>query len=209
MAHAPERDAAKGVGINENANLFALRRTRRQHEMNAPMPRVPASLAGDSSDVAVALEVAGALWDKGDSEEAIRWLKRAAEAADQGGDASRGAILARAAGDLEAALEGARQTATGSPPGALPTPTAPSMSSASLPNAARGDEGHLPGAAGAPTPDARIRVSVKTSARDPDLLLLRPLPAGQAPPVGTREGFLVLAEPQVDVRSHSNGGGSQ
>src|SRR5258708_289092 len=93
------------------------------------MPRVPPSVTGDSSDVAVALEVAGALWDKGDNEEAIRWLRRATEAADQVGNTSRAASLAQAASDLEAALENARVAATHSPPIALATPTVPSMSS--------------------------------------------------------------------------------
>ena len=57
-------------------------------------------------------------------------------------------------------------------------------------------------------PHKGIRVSVKASARDPDLLLLRPLTDGQPPPEGTREGFLVLAEPEGAVRGQSNGGGS-
>jgi hypothetical protein len=170
--------------------------------MNAPMLRVPAPLTGDSSDLAVTLEVAGALWDKGDSEEAIRWLKRAAEAAHQGGDASRSAALAQAAVDLEAALDSARDATTRSPAGALATPTVPSMSSqqANLPAGA---------ATGASKLEGGMRVSVKTSARDPDLLVVRPLSEGQPPPAGTREGFLVLAEPQLEGRTHANGNGFQ
>jgi hypothetical protein len=178
--------------------------------MNAPMPRVPASETGDSSDVAVALEVAAALWDKGDNEEAIRWLRRGAEAAGQSGHDSRAASLVQAAAALEAALEVSRGAATQSVPGAIATPTAPSMSAAQarVPTLALGAGPPVPGVAGTwSVLEGRMRVSVKTSARDPDLLLLRPLPEGQSAPVGTREGFLVLAEHEVDPPNPSNGGG--
>jgi hypothetical protein len=46
---------------------------------------------------------------------------------------------------------------------------------------------------------ARQRVSVKVSVRDARLFLARPLADGEAPPPGTREAFLVLAEPEIDV----------
>jgi hypothetical protein len=127
----------------------------------------PTAVTGDSSDVAVALEVAGALWEKGDKQEAVRWLKRAIDAARQAGDAARAAALASAATDLEAALESHAGRSSGR--------------------------------------DGRLRVSVKTSVRDPSLLLLRPLPEGQQAPTGTREGFLVLAETDTNGRSHANG----
>jgi hypothetical protein len=42
-------------------------------------------------------------------------------------------------------------------------------------------------------------VSVKTSVRDPDLLVVRPLAEGQPPPPGTREAFLVMVEPAADA----------
>jgi hypothetical protein len=41
----------------------------------------------------------------------------------------------------------------------------------------------------------QLRVSVKASVRDPNLLVARPLPEGQEPPPGTREALLVMAEP--------------
>ena len=154
---------------------------------------VPEAVTGDPSDVAVALEVAGALWEKGDREEAIRWLKRAVEAAGHAGDTARAAGLAQAAGHIEAALgrrdEEAMQPATVSAPQPDSGPPSPAASVRTVP--ARADE--------------RIRVSVKTSVRDPQLLLLRPLPEGQRAPTGTREGFLVLAETEPGERSHANG----
>lgn len=228
---------------------------------------VPEAISGDPSDVAVALEVAGALWGKGDREEALRWLRRAIDAASEAGEGPRAAALAHAAGMIEATL-GARGEAVTrpemSPPYSTPPPppspdaTAPfpsliasgavlpasvfppasavppasvfppasavSPASAVQPASAVPPPSAVPPASAvqptsavpaagivSPTPvippqrEDRIRVSVKTSVRDPQLLLLRLLPAGQRPPTGTREGFLVLAAPEAE-RSHTNGG---
>jgi hypothetical protein len=49
-----------------------------------------------------------------------------------------------------------------------------------------------------PGQETRIRVSVKLSVRDPNLLLARPLPEGEAPPPGTRAAIIVLVEPAVE-----------
>lgn len=86
--------------------------------MSAPTLRIPESVADDPSDVADALEVAGALWGKGQSEEAIRWLRRAVAAASETDDAARAAGLAGAAADLEEAIK----QPSGAPP-AVPAPT--------------------------------------------------------------------------------------
>jgi hypothetical protein len=43
---------------------------------------------------------------------------------------------------------------------------------------------------------APIRVSIRTSLRDPDLFVVRALPEGAAAPAGTREGTLLLASVQ-------------
>lgn len=59
----------------------------------------------DSDDVELALETAGALWNKGDRPEALRWVRRAAEAAEQAGDDRRALELARRAAELDAAPE--------------------------------------------------------------------------------------------------------
>jgi hypothetical protein len=79
----------------------------------------------------------------------------------------------------------------------LPTnrPVPPSVPSHA--NAAPG--GSVPPAVSAPTAtpgfQAQVRVSVKLSVRDPQLILARPLAPGQAAPPGTREAILVLADP--------------
>jgi hypothetical protein len=44
-------------------------------------------------------------------------------------------------------------------------------------------------------------VSVKLSVRDPHLFVARALADGEAPPPGTREAYLVLAESEIDVEA--------
>src|SRR5438552_9895574 len=61
----------------------------------------PSAKANDGSDVATALETAQALWRRGDSREALRWLRRAAEGAETEGDDLRAVALARAAAELQ------------------------------------------------------------------------------------------------------------
>ncbi len=186
--------------------------------MTAAMLRMPVGAAGDSSDVAVALEVAGALWDKGDRDEAIRWLKRAVEAASGAGDAARASSLAQAAGELEASLaDGHKEPAAPSIPATVPPIPSDApvvMGGASRPPPMPPMPAHAPSPGGGAAPaagwgrDTRMRVSVRTSVRDPQLLVLRPLADGQTPPMGTREGFLVLADVD-DPRAASNGGSTR
>jgi hypothetical protein len=51
-----------------------------------------------------------------------------------------------------------------------------------------------------PRSEARLRVSVKWSVRDPNLFLVRVLTAGQIAPPGTHEAFLTPMEPGADLR---------
>jgi hypothetical protein len=76
-----------------------------------------------------------------------------------------------------------------SKPPSLPKPPPPSKAPPSLSKAPA-----PPLSSSAPAPQARLRVSVRTSVRDPALLVVRPLPGGQSPPPGTREAFLVMAD---------------
>jgi hypothetical protein len=119
--------------------------------MSETTMRVPAAVAGDPSDVATALEVAGALWEKGSREDAIRWIKRAVDAATEAGQNERADALttsvvelerASAAPAVQAAPEPAapheprEETAAIAP--APPPPlaaTAPAASSSSVPKA--------------------------------------------------------------------------
>jgi hypothetical protein len=282
--------------------------------MTDPTTRVPVPLDDDPEDVVEALEVAGALWEKGDRADAIRWVRRAAEAAADAGDTSRLAALARSAADLEQvaapspsapSLEDAlvpaddldsqtrpavrsvappaRPTAPPPLPSRAPrppTPAAPTsdralppsdpalptleelraprpvtvppsdpalprsvaprpmtlppsdrVSVAPRPMTVPPSDRHsvtprpmpvapessppssvLPANARVPEASARggparLRVSVRTSVRDAGLLVVRPLADGQAPPPGTREAFLVMADDGAvaDEVARSNG----
>jgi hypothetical protein len=59
----------------------------------------------------------------------------------------------------------------------------------------------------APGQEVRIRVSVKLSVRDPNLIVARALGDGESAPAGTREAVLVLVEPGPDAGPPANGGG--
>jgi hypothetical protein len=67
--------------------------------------RFPMSEASDPDSVSLALETGRALWGQGEAREAVRWLRRAAQQADEAGNDLRALSLARAAADLTTLLE--------------------------------------------------------------------------------------------------------
>jgi hypothetical protein len=256
---------------------------------------IPEPLDSDPSDVAVALEAGRALWDNGDTREALRWFSRAADAAEEAGDDMRALKLARAIAELRDELQlysmlppapaaaapkavepapapapppapapaetrpalEARPAATPSTndraPEAEPSdraalaPSAPASASkpaaptskqtGATPSAEAGPaaaEAKPPGiAAKAPPAEVRpaqapekaqpaaaakqpkgdngrpatargpaegaLHVAVKTSVRDPNLLLVRILPKGTPAPPGTHEAFLSAADETIDL----------
>jgi len=91
----------------------------------------PTVAASDPSDVAVAIETANALWRRGEPQESLRWLRRAAESAEAEGDDMRALSLARAAADM---MEEMRPSA---PPPASQRPAAAARSTASAAPAPR------------------------------------------------------------------------
>jgi len=80
----------------------------------------------DNEDVVSALETADIFWTKGDSEEALRWLKRAAETSSDAGNDMRALALARGAADLKSGPSSTAVNPTAEPPSLrksqLPTP---------------------------------------------------------------------------------------
>ena len=66
----------------------------------------------DPEPVAVAIETARALFRTGDRLEALRWLRRAAERAEESGDDLRAVHIARSAADLSTALQTVQPPAT-------------------------------------------------------------------------------------------------
>ncbi|HEY4106530.1 MAG TPA: hypothetical protein VGM44_21665 [Polyangiaceae bacterium] len=74
--------------------------------MSESFPDLPEVEALDPESVAVAIETARALFRTGDRTDALRWLRRAAERAEEAGDDARALTLARSAADLSTELQG-------------------------------------------------------------------------------------------------------
>ncbi|HVJ92350.1 MAG TPA: hypothetical protein VM580_21265 [Labilithrix sp.] len=64
------------------------------------LPRVPAVRPDDVEDVSWALSTAEATWSRGELDEGIKWVRRAAEAASEAEQDARALELAKAAADL-------------------------------------------------------------------------------------------------------------
>lgn len=106
---------------------------------------IPASEPNDSDDVALALQTAEALWNKGDPGEALRWLRRAAEAAGDSGDDMRAVVLAKAVAELNSA--GSESTP---PKQVKPPPLPPQASSKTEANGENHDTDSMFAAKGGP-----------------------------------------------------------
>src|SRR6187431_3158615 len=72
--------------------------------MTEPQPPFPEPLEDDDDDVAWALQTAKVQWTRGGHADAIVWLTRAADTADQLGNVWRAADLRRMVDDLSAYL---------------------------------------------------------------------------------------------------------
>ncbi|HEX3774816.1 MAG TPA: hypothetical protein VHV51_10160 [Polyangiaceae bacterium] len=73
--------------------------------MSESFPDLPEVEPYDPESVAVAIETARALFRTGDRLDALRWLRRAAERAEEAGDDARAVNLARSAADLSTELQ--------------------------------------------------------------------------------------------------------
>ena len=97
--------------------------------MSDSSPDLPEVEPNDPEAVAVAVETARALFRSGDRLESLRWLRRAAERAEESGDDVRAVHLARSAADLSTALQSVQPpppvTPTLQPPPPPPPPPAP------------------------------------------------------------------------------------
>jgi hypothetical protein len=162
----------------------------------------------DSDELVLSLETARALEAQGDVREAARWLRRAADRAEQDGHDARVVVLARAAADLTSGLgaDPARQTTPDARPAALQRvslapgfPTAPpraSSPSAPRPGAPPARPSPRPAHAEKPPTDAieetvTVRVAIPATMRD-SLFVVRRLANGQSAPAGTQEATLLV-----------------
>ncbi|HET7541399.1 MAG TPA: hypothetical protein VFK05_16095, partial [Polyangiaceae bacterium] len=86
----------------------------------------------DPEPVAVAIETARALFRTGEQMEALRWLRRAAERAEESGDDLRALNLARSAADLSTVLQ---SVAPPAPTASAPPPAPPPVRASAPPPA--------------------------------------------------------------------------
>ena len=164
------------------------------------LPDLPEVEAADPEPVAVAIETARALFRGDEQLEALRWLRRAAERAEEAGDDLRALNLARSAADLSTALQSLPPPPTSPasvPPQAPPPPApapAPRLSAPPpVPPAPRPP---------APPPPVLAAHAVPTQAAPPP----EPLPAApspqaaptQAPPTPRRVDEAVALSPYDD-----------
>ncbi|MEP7052508.1 MAG: hypothetical protein ABJB12_19230 [Pseudomonadota bacterium] len=95
--------------------------------MSDTSPDLPEVEPRDPEPVAVAIETARALFRSGERLDALRWLRRAAERAEEAGDDLRSVNLARRAADLSTELQSVLPPAASAPPStdAVPPPADP------------------------------------------------------------------------------------
>ncbi len=101
--------------------------------MNPSRPTIPPPLDDDHEDVAWALRAASAQWNRGSHEDAVAWVRRAAETAEEVSQWERAAELRHAATALLASAPTSPPKAVAPPPprpgaAALPPPRAPQQS---------------------------------------------------------------------------------
>lgn len=174
----------------------------------------PRAEPDDADEVVLALKTGDSLWSSGEKTEAIRWLRKAQEVADAAGNDMRSLTLARAAADLTEIAEQAEegQAAEGKSNGAKPQLTKPPKpppnprSRLETP-AAKSSTGRSQEQAsntspqveeGGPLLSQALRVCVKRSVRDDELLVARLLEDGEVP-AGYHEALVVLTDPTQDL----------
>jgi len=90
------------------------------------MVTIPGPQENDADDVSLALEVAQSQWTRGDRAEALKWLKKAVDAAFEADDDKRGMELSKVAAEVKAELDKPSTPRIPPPKGAPPLrPSAP------------------------------------------------------------------------------------
>jgi hypothetical protein len=194
-------------------------------EMAIPGDDFPRPLPDDPKTVVMALETGSAEWDRGELNEAVRWIRRAADAAEASGDDLRALSLARMAADLKSTLE---LPATIPPREPLApfddfndetivdSPVALFAQKAARPGAAdAGQEESEDEAAERPTspsksgnardqrsrvrPRTALRVAISSATASDGTLRVRVLDESSAVPGGEAEALLVVLDPDAQL----------
>jgi hypothetical protein len=87
-----------------------------------PVPKIPKPKKEDPEDVAWALSTAEAMWNRAENADAIKWIRRAAEAASEAENDDRALELAKAAADLASMLVKVEGNPSEMPPPPEPAP---------------------------------------------------------------------------------------
>lgn len=161
---------------------------------------IPTPSGADTETVITALETAAVFRARGDRQEAMRWLRRAAESAGEAGDDHRALSLSRAAADLHEELESSLEQNTPQPQEearpVLPAP--PSSRTARAPASPRTSYPPPPSARGArPSSTPRASYPPRPSSRPSYLSGARP-PAPALVPQST-----AAPKPEVAARAEA------
>ncbi len=155
-------------------------------------PPIPPPLDSDDEDVYLALSTARTLWNRGERDDALRWLRRAAEKASDADEDARALDLFKAAAELSSKMAAAPAVTVATAPPAPPIPRA-----STPPPPAVGP----PGAYTAARPSAPPPLPTAAKAAPPPLPRAAPPQAAQ-PPLqqpsgrrGTRTGGRAPAPP--------------
>lgn len=172
-----------------------------------PPAALPAPEPSDSEEVARALKLAQTLWDEGQRREAVRTLQRGAAQAEEDGNDLRALALARSAADLSVGLPATVPPNAAEEPSIvveIDVPSEPnsvevplvSPNAVAIPRASSVAPKPTNGVSGfvVPVTQREVRVSVKRSALDESLFVVRPLAPGAQVPAGTREAVLVFSD---------------
>ena len=143
---------------------------------------IPPTKKDDLEDVAWALQTAEATWSRGDHADALKWIRRAAEAASEAELDDRALELAKAAADVASLL--AERPAPTPPPPLATTAEAPRVKPTSRPPPALAT-GRVPGSA--PTP-AKVGANVPPLPRPGQKWPTPPRVQTAGPPVSKRGG---------------------
>src|SRR5262245_31735162 len=92
--------------------------------MDASAP-IPAPLDDDDEDVYLALSTAGTLWARGEHDDSLRWLRRAAETASDVDADARALELFKAAAEVTSRIAAMANAAPAAAPAPAPPAAAP------------------------------------------------------------------------------------
>lgn len=156
--------------------------------------KIPAAVPGDPEDVSWALSTAEAMYGRGDVAEALKWVRRAAEAASEAENDDRALELAKAAADLTAAMSAASAAPPPPPAAAVLTKTVQTPVSALPPSVRaaqiRAAEDAAEKRSNAPRPAAGAPASAR-----PPAGLDATRPTSRPPPAATGEVPTAAAAP--------------